>query len=804
MDQLNNTLNSQQDNFQLKRFANLIIGRWYLVVGFLGGSLLVAFLIIRYASPVYVVSTSFLTKKYDDRLAGNPLMSLAESSGTPVYRSGLVEMSQEIPLLKSQDRIRTTLDQLNFGITYHIEGKFKTSEVYPIDFYEVSLSPASQRAPYGNPVYISVAEAGYELSTPDPEWNEYLNNQRFEFGKEYDVAGWIFDIEQRNRNGMPDNRHYFVIQNPNDLLNSYRSRLNLNWQKQGSSILNASITTEIPEKDNAFMNTYLSVIVEKGLQEKSEGISNTIGFINDYLPQISDSMVVYQKRLDQFKLENGAGIDGSSVVFEKLSELEVEKTELIIANRYLDYLADYIRKNREEKVFAPAMIGLDKPPLENLLSQYIEIRWTEQEDMNDSNRRNPLVQRKSGESERIELNIFEGIKSLKQVNFREIAEIDKKIDFYYSTIGDLQTASREYAELTRMISLYESVFNDLITRRTEAFLSQASITSDYQVVSDPTYNKSNPISPDKNKIFIITIFIGLGVPLGVLYLLSISNNKVISKHDLLTNTNIPLLGYVGHNMDKDSLVVFQKPKSLVAESFRRIRANLQYFSKGNGKNVLLITSSISAEGKTFCSLNLAFTYASSGKKTIVVGADMRKPTLGKNMGMERSQGLSNYLSGQCSLEEAIQKTGNDDLQIIPGGSIPPNPAELILLPRMRDMMDHLKANYDLVIIDTPPIGLVADAIELMDFSDLNILIVRQNVTIKKSLHETTEQFQKGQLKNLAILFNDVDFQKLEYGYKAYVEGYQTYGYGYSGGYFDEETKKRSFMDRVMGSKKNKA
>ncbi|MEQ8878340.1 MAG: polysaccharide biosynthesis tyrosine autokinase, partial [Cyclobacteriaceae bacterium] len=798
MEQLSN-INSQQDNFQLKRFANLIIGRWYWVLGFLGGSLLMAFLIIRYASPVYVVSTSFLTKKYDDRLAANPLMSLAESSGSPIYRSGLVEMSQEIPLLKSQDRIRTTLDQLSFGTSYHIEGKFKTSEVYPSDFYEVSLSSGSQRAPYGNPIYLSVVETGYQLSTPDEEWNELLKDQIFEFGEEYTIAGWAFTITSKNRNGMPENQHYFVLRNPTDLLNSYRNRLNLNWQKQGSSILNASITSEIPEKDHAFMHTYLDVIVEKGLKEKSEGISNTISFINEYLPQISDSMLVYQKRLDQFKLENGAGIDGSAVVFDRLSELEVEKAELMIANRYLDYLVKYIKENRDAEVFAPAMIGLDKPPLQSLLNQYIEIRWTEQEDMNASNSKNPLVQRKNGDLDRIEQNIFEGIRSLKQVNYNEIAGVDRKIDFYYSTIGDIQDASREYAELTRMISLYESVFNDLITRRTEAFLSQASITSDYQVVSDPTYDKTTPISPDKNKIFIIAIFIGLGVPLGVLYVFSISNNKVVSKHDLLMNTNIPLLGYVGHSIEKNSLVVFQKPKSLVAESFRRIRANLQYFSKGNGKNVLLLTSSISAEGKTFCSLNLAFTYASSGKKTIIVGADMRKPTLGKIMGMHRDQGLSNYLSGQCTLDEAIHETGNKDLQIIPGGSIPPNPAELILLPRMRDMMDHLKANYELVIIDTPPIGLVADAIELMEFSDLNILIVRQNVTFKKSLHETTEQYEKGQLKNMAILFNDVDFQKLEYGYKAYVEGYQSYGYGYNSGYFEEQTRK-SVLQKIVGSK----
>lgn len=782
MEQLASTFEKPQDNFQLKRFANLIISKWYWVLGFLFLSLGVAYLIIRYESPVYVVQASFLTKKFDNRNT-NPLSQLTGTGGSFV---GQIDVSQEIPLLKSQDRIQATLNLLDFDISYFLQGKFKTSEIYPGDFYQVIVDSTSRVNPYNIPIYLKVeSDSDYALYTENVEWQNQFQDKKFRFGETVQLAGWKFRIETNEKVlGNGANEHFFTVNRPYDLVMNYRNSLRIVWQSGGTSILNASIATSLPEKDYDFLNAYFKVIVQKGLEEKSQSITNTISFINDYLPQISDTLATYQKRLDNFKLQNRELVNGSSFVFEKLEELEEQKVELIVSDKYYDYLTDYIKQHKDKDVFAPPLIGV-QAPLNDLIDEYLELRWDQGISRNAENIKNPLVSRNS-QFERFERNMFEGISNLKLVNKQEMFAINQKIDFYYSTIDDLQVESREFYELERMVTLYENVFFNLITRRTEAFLSQASIVSDYQVVSHPGFNKNNPISPDKEKLIIIALFIGLGVPLGVLYLLSISGNKVVSKNDLLANTDIPLLGYVGHSPELDNLVVYNSPKSLVAESFRRIRANLQYYNNGNSKHVLLITSSISAEGKTFCSTNLAFTYALAGKKTIIVGADMRKPTLAKSFDLSKEKGLSNYLAGQCPIDEAIYPTGNDNLQIIPGGSIPPNPAELILTDRMKKLMTHLKKHYDLVIIDTPPIGLVADAIELMDHSDLNLLIVRQNVTFKKSLHETTENYQKGQLKNMTILFNDVDFQKLEYGYKAYIEGYHSYGYGYNSGYFDDD------------------
>ncbi len=801
MEQLSN-INSQQDNFQLKRFANLIIGNWYWVIGFLLFSLGVGYFIIRYESPVYVVNSTFLTKKYGGRTEESSFLRVADD---PVnLLRGQTDISQEIPLLKSQGRIQATLDRLEFGISYFIQGQFKTSEVYPGDFYKVISRANSQNFPYGLKIYLDQKENGrYVLETEVENWQSHFVNKEFEFGKSYSANGWEFQIESKNA-ATNGNLHFFTVNNPVTLLNSYRNRLYLGWQTKGSSILIAVLNSSLPDKAIDFLNAYFNVVVEKGLEEKSQSIINTISFINDYIPQISDTLLAYQKRLDQFKLENRQLGNGSSFVLEKLNELEREKTKYIITRKYLEYLVDYIKKDKDRNVFAPPLIELEsKEPLYNLFQQYLEIKWEAKTRRNEQETtKNPLINRVPDDEATFRNNILEAISNYQDINNDKIKDLNNQINFLYGSIEDLQVQSREYVELERMVTLYGNVFNSLITKRTDAFLSQASIVSDYQIVSDPTYNRRDPVSPDKRKVMIIAIMVGLGFPLGLLYVISISNNKIVSKGDLITNTTIPILGYVGHSAEYGNLAVQNAPKSLVAESFRRVRANLQYFANGDAKKVYLITSSISSEGKTFCSINLAYTYALAGKKTVIVGADMRKPTLARSFELEKHTGLSNYLSGQCELEAAIHKTDNKDLRIIPGGSIPPNPAELILTKRMKELMSYLKKNFDLIIIDTPPIGLVADAIELMEYSTLNMLIVRQNKTFKKSLEETSESYRKGELKNMLILFNDVNFQKLEYGYKSYIEGYHTYGYGYDNSYFEDGKSKRNqgFFNQLFGKK----
>ncbi len=353
--------------------------------------------------------------------------------------------------------------------------------------------------------------------------------------------------------------------------------------------------------------------------------------------------------------------------------------------------------------------------------------------------------------------------------------------------------------LERLFQYNESLLTLLLQRRTEARIARASTTSDYQVVEAPSYNPV-PIYPNKNKNYMIALLIGLGLPVGLIYLMDLLNDKIITKDDLQKVTTIPVVGHIGHSPFKSNLVIRESPKSIVAESFRTIRANLQYFVGMEEKpsSVFMVTSSISDEGKTFCSINLGHIFAFSGKKTILLGADMRKPSLPGYLGVRDLPGLSNYLGGFSTLDEVILKQEGEKLDLILGGDIPPNPSELLASEKLTRLIEELKKEYEYIILDTPPIGLVSDALELLKVTDFNLLVVRQGRTVKSALSTVNELYREGKIRNMGILFNDIDYRKLDYGY-SYRYGYNyrygyyyRYGYGQDSSYFEGDQPRRKW------------
>ncbi len=782
------------DTFEdIKKFFNKVLKQWYLVVGILVLALLSAFLLNRYSSPIYVINASFITKKFDGDQS-NRLMGLIEEN---IFREN-IEVYQEIPLLKSQDKIEETLRRLDFQVSYFVKGWLKTQEIFPMTKYNffIEIDSASTFLPTGIPIYINSSEDGtFTLSSEDENLQQYLIGRKFHFGIPADINGLQISIKQTQPISSGD-KYYFVINSMSSLLAEYRNKLLITWAQKGSAILNLNIRSKVPEKDIVFVRTYLDVIIEKGLQDKNEYLTNTIEFINSYITGISDSMMNTQERIDYFKLTNREVVNGSSYVLNKLNELDDQKIDIMLSNQYLDYLTNYIKESKQSEVFAPNLIGLDAPLLDQLINQYVEVKWGDKINLNDANALNPLVSRQNEASfARIEKNIYESIRNYKLANEEKLRQINEKANFFYNSLRGFQGESREYNELQRMSYIYDNLSNDLISKRTSAHIARAGTVSDYQVITFPGYS-SIPILPDTEKNFMYAFVLGLLLPIGYIYLRDLFSSRIITKDDLLKYTTIPLIGSVGHSTGKTNLVIKESPKSFVAESFRGLRANLQYLNKGidNDHIVYLITSLISGEGKTFCSINLAYTFAMSGKKTILLGADMRKPTLGRNFTLPDYKGLSNYLAGFVPVEKIIKPTDQHNLYIIPGGDVPPNPAELITTPRMDELMEYLKEKYEIIIVDTPPIGLVSDTLELLKYAKASLLVVRQGRTFKDSLASLTEIYSDGRINNIGILFNDVDFSRFDYGRK-YGYGYG-YGYGNGYGYYEEDEEKKVWWKRI--------
>jgi capsular exopolysaccharide synthesis family protein len=798
------TSNSLSD---FNKFLGRIFRRWHWFVISIGWAILIAFLVIRYQTPVYQVVASIITKKFEE---GSKSM-IPGIVNDDLFRNR-TEVNQEIPLLKSYDKIKETIRRMDINVSYFIEGNIKTTEIYPDFIYMVKIDSNSTMIPYGIPVYIvELSGNKYKLEVPSGKLDGSVSGRIFTFDSTISFKGFSLVIGKANQvKPQPDYKYYFVVNNPEQLINEYRGKLNVAWQQQGSSILNVSILSPNPQKELEFIKKYFDVVINAGLEEKNAQASNILRFINQQMKIIGDSLFGSLVKIDNFKLENRELINGSDYVFGKLTDLDQQKAQLQLQNRYYDFLEKYVRLKRHDEVFAPSMIGITAPVLEKFVGDFIEMKMADKADMNPDNSLNPLVIRQDEKSVKLEKNIYENINNLREANKIAIHDIDEKIRFYFGSIRDLQTQTRELTSLQKLYDLNQNLYNLLLEKRTEASIAMASTTSDYQIVERPAIG-SSPISPNKNQIYLVALALGIGLPLGLIYLIDLLNNKIISRDDLEKNTSIPVVGHIGHSILRTNLVVKENPKSLISEAFRTIRANLQYFIGLEDKqcNVIMVSSSISDEGKTFCSINLAYILALSGKKTLLLGADLRKPSLAGYFGFRNYPGVSNYLAGFNTLEDIVLKFEPENLKVILAGDIPPNPSELLASPKMSQFMENLKTQYDYIIIDTPPIGLVSDAFEILRYSDYNLLVVRQGRTIKTALAAVTELYQSGKIKHMGILFNDVDFSKLEYGY-GYAYGYSyrygyynKYGYGYGYGYFDEEKeKKRGIFSRFRSSHMN--
>ena len=285
------------------------------------------------------------------------------------------------------------------------------------------------------------------------------------------------------------------------------------------------------------------------------------------------------------------------------------------------------------------------------------------------------------------------------------------------------------------------------------------------------------------------------MPLLIFVILELVNNKIQSREDIERITSVPVIGGIGHNLSTDQLVVQSRPKSAMAESFRALRSNLNYFTANKDHLVFMVTSSLPGEGKSFTTLNLATVIAMAGKKTLIMGADLRRPKLYDDLGLNNDVGLSQYLSGMATQDQIIQASKIEDLYLISGGPMPPNPSELLIRPAMDKLMVDLRSKFDFIIIDTPPLSFVADAFVISKYADHSIYVIRQNFTPTVALQSLEEFYQMGKLVNISILFNDLEEIRswvwiwrlwLRYGYG--------YGYGYSYGYSSNGRKKKEKED----------
>jgi capsular exopolysaccharide synthesis family protein len=502
-----------------------------------------------------------------------------------------------------------------------------------------------------------------------------------------------------------------------------------------------------------------------------------------------------RKRIAYINENNLSGYEGQLASFFEIQtrsneEIQNQKQQLVIIDIMTAYLQDTM--NNFEKT--PSALSLSDQTLGGMVNGYNQIQLERKRMLEQKiPEENLQIQAKNAELEKLRNSILEAFKNLKVAYNSSIDDFYKRGSAAIFKQKEMPAKIQRLLEMERERDSKLALYKFLQEQREETAMQQAATVSNSKVLA-VAYPTNTPIRPNRRAIQLLAIILGLGLPAMYIFFQEIVNDKINTRYDIEKLTTASVLGEVGHSYSSSSMIVSKTNRSMVSEQFRIIRSNLQYVLNKVEKPVIMVTSSFSAEGKSFITTNLGGVMALAGKKTVMLEFDIRKPKLFSGMKLGSKQGITNFLVGKAQMADLpIKIPGYENLYGISCGPVPPNPSELLLDSRVEEMFEWLKANFDVILIDTAPVGMVSDAMTLGKFADTTLYIVRQGYTYKKQISLIDEFYHENRLPRISIIINDV---KLKPGYGYYGYGRYGYGYGYGGGYYEveegQDTPKRIF------------
>ncbi|PZQ79580.1 MAG: sugar transporter, partial [Flavobacterium johnsoniae] len=714
-----------QNNFDFKGFLIKILSYWKWFLA----SLIVCF-VIAYQVNIRKEKIYGMESLIAIREESNPFFT---SNTSLVFNWGGTsdKVQTIITTLKSRSHNEIVVAKLEYYIKYFKQGKYNLIDAYGEAPFKVVIDKSKGQLS-GIPIKIKFLNASeYELSIAFE--NESVNIINYYNDSQSQIAVAIGDYSKRFKVGeqvklpylnwklelKPDassyaGKEYFVrFDNFNSVVSQYQG-ISVDSDTKGSSILKLAMQGTNKARMVDYLNTTVEVLRKNQLDSKNQFAINTIAFIDSTLIKMEDQLKGTEGQLKDFR--RGKNVleleDGGEKISEKLAGLDIEKDAINRKIAYYNTLRSYLNNSVDySKLPAPAVAGIDDPNIVGNVSRLIALSIQRSEKAY-AVKNDRFFRDFDNEMESVKKVLLENIAAAKTVIQNDLALVNAKMGQAESTIKRLPDDQQDLLKITRKYDLAESIFNTFLAKRNEANIVKAANLSDIHFIDSAKDTGGGLIGPKTSVNYVLALFLGLMIPLVVVFIITFMDNSIHTVEDIAKLTKIPLLGVIGKKKMPSNLAVFEKPKSALAESFRAVRSSLQFLYKKqnlSGAKTLMLTSSISGEGKTFCSINIATVFALSEKKTVIVGLDLRKPKIFGDFDLDNSFGVVNYLIGQKTADEIIQKTRISYLDVITSGPIPPNPAELILGESMKDLLDDLKRKYDYIILDTPPVGLVSDA-----------------------------------------------------------------------------------------------
>jgi tyrosine-protein kinase Etk/Wzc len=761
----------KEEDFNLRLFLLKYLRYWYWFFIALALALGAAFFYLQYTVPIYKVTASLLIKDEKKGMTGGNemLKELDLFNGSKIVEN-------EMEVLKSRALMEKVVDDLNLTVAYYKEGSLRDSELYLQS--PITLNYTQLQAPaYLEPLYVRTLDAQhYELLDQDKKpLGTYLYTQpvNSNYGRFR-----VFLAHSKAANGQLIKVKFSRREN---LIESNIKQLQVELLNQKSTVLQMNMETAVPEKGKSILAKLLDAYTYSALEDKNLEASNTLRFIEDRLKLITGELVIVEKDVESYKTSQGITdlSTEANLFLEKVKENDTKLNEVDIQLRVLEGVERYLQSGQGP--VAPATLMVTDPILTSFIEKLSELELQREKIARTVQPGNPFLETLNTQIANTKQAVRESVNNQKNGLVITRSSLQGLNNRFESSISRIPRKEREFVTIQRQQNIKENLYLLLLQKREETALSYASTVTDSRIVDKP-YSTPKPIKPNTNLIYLIALLVGIVVPAAVLNIRELLNDRVQSRKEIEAETGIAIFGEVSlKSKELKATVLDPQSRSFITEQFRILRTNLQYINthQTNTKgSVLLFTSSTSGEGKSFVTLNLAVSIANLGKRVAVLELDLRKPKITKYLGLTRDKGISNYLAGAMDYVDIAQPTGVENLFLVSCGPIPPNPAELLSNGKIEALLTGYRDIFDYILIDTPPVGLVTDALVLSPHVDACFYIVRHEVTVKRDLALLADLKKYNKFKSLNVIFNGVNYrnsQEYRYGYG--------YGYKYGKGYY---------------------
>jgi capsular exopolysaccharide synthesis family protein len=748
-----------------------------------------AYIKLRYSPPIYNTAGKLLVTTQ------SPYGGGGEKFDDIFMTQRMDKINDEIEIIKSRSMASRVVRSLGLQKQVYNVGKIRSSIVYPanvpFNFEILSIADSTQ----GFSVLLIIENDQFKINQ---------GTQKYFFNETINLPGVSFRVSLPNKNWQLFKSNEFVVswQPLEQVAAGLSGSLNVVRINDNTSVLGLSYQSENTKMGLDIVNQYMLEYQQGSLEDKKEIAARTLEFIDDQLDTVFSELGGVERNLQRYRESNRVfnAEAQTKLFFDELGESNKELVTLNVRLRVVDHLIKYLSDADNRYKIVSSMLGIEEPALLQQVTSFNRLQVERETALKTTPAGNPRILEMESGIEQLRVDMLEGLKNVRQTNLLALNELSYKGKEADRMISSIPAKEKQLLEVTRQQVILQELYSYLLQKRLETAISSASTISNIKVM-EPAMTSSVPISPNRKLSYIIAILLGIGLPTGIIFLIEYLNDKIKSRREIEQLTSTPILGEVGHADQASALVVTNNSRQFLAEQFRIIRSNLQYILPKVDKPVILVTSSFSGEGKSFISTNLGSVLALSGKKTVILEFDIRKPKIMKGLGLQERKGITNYIVSDIRIDDIIHPVPEvQNLYVIPCGPVPPNPSEMLLNDRIVSLFRELQQRFDAIVVDTAPVGLVSDAITLGRFSDAAIYIVRHNYTLKKQIQLIDDIHRGSKLPHLSIIINDINKRA---GYGGYY-GYGGYGYGYGygyggsngkGGYFEDGKKKKWGLGR---------